>query len=113
MGYVIAGIIVLLIVAAAVTVFVLNATRRQRQASAADSEYGGGTPGTETAIVAPDENTPLGDTDQHSGEQTRDGRTVAGREGDESPPPSSGQVGEAEGARRITPESEKLENRPR
>jgi hypothetical protein len=113
MGYVIAGILVLLIVAAAVTVFVLNATRRQRQASAADSEYGGGTPGTEAAIVSPDENTPLGDTDQHSGEQTSDGRTVAGREGDESPPRGTGQVGEAEGGRRITPESEKLSNRPR
>jgi len=113
MGYVIAGILVLLIVAAAVTFFVLNATRRQRQASAADSDYGGGTPGTEAAIVAPDENTPLGDTDQHSGEQTEEGRTVSGREGGQSPPRGTGQVGEAEGARRITPESEKLANRPR
>jgi hypothetical protein len=113
MGYVIAGIIVLLIVAAAVTVAVLNATRRQRQASAADEDYGGGTPGTEAAIVAPDENTPLGDTDQHSGKQTSEGRTVAGREGEKSSPGGTGQVGEAEGGRRITPESEKLANRPR
>ena len=113
MGYVIAGILVLLIVAAAVTFFVLNATRRQRQASATDSDYGGGTPGTEAAIVSPDENTPLGDTDQHSGEQTDDGRTVSGREGEPSTPHGTGQVGEAEGARRITPESEKLADRPR
>jgi hypothetical protein len=113
MGYVIAGILVLLIVAAAVTFFVLNATRRQRQASAADSEYGHGTPGTEAAIVAPDDNTPLGDTDQHSGEQTREGRTVSGREGDDSAPRGTGQVGEAEGGRRVTPESERLANRPR
>jgi hypothetical protein len=113
MGYVIAGIIVLLIVAAGVTVFVLNATRRQRQASAADSEYGEGLPGTDTAIVAPDENTPLGDTDQHSGEQTEDGRTVGAREGEAQAHQRTGHAGEAEGGRRITPESEKLADRPR
>jgi hypothetical protein len=84
MGYVIAAIIVLLIVGAGVTVLVLNATRRQRQAAAADPQYGEGTPGSDMAIVAADENTPLGDTDQHAGEQTREGRTVADQDADRS-----------------------------
>src|SRR5918999_5597547 len=84
MGYVIAALLVLLIVAAGVTVLVLNATRRQRQASAADSGYGEGAPGSDMAIVAPDDNTPLGDTDQHAGEQTRSGQTVGGQDADHS-----------------------------
>ena len=113
MEYVAVAILVLLIVAAGVTVFILRAARSQRQASATDSEYGAGVPGTDTAIVAPDENTPLGDTDQHSGEQTREGRTVSGREGQAKQHPGSGQVGEAESGRRITPESDELANRPR
>jgi hypothetical protein len=120
MGYVIAGILVLLIVAAGVTLMVLNATRKQRQASPADSEHGEGTPGSEAAIVAPDENTPLGDTDQHAGEQTREGETVRQpeREGERSrgTPPSGGDGsvgGEGEGGRPVTPDSERLANKPR
>jgi hypothetical protein len=141
MGYVIAGIIVLLIVAAGVTVLVLNATRRQRQAAAADTEYGEGTPGSDLAIVAADEKTPLGDTDQHAGEQTREGQTVggqdaersggtgravksgyagtgevgtSGREGGTTTSGGEGGVGgEAEGGRRVVPDSERLADRPR
>jgi hypothetical protein len=105
MGYVIAAVLVLLIVAAGVTFFVLNATRRQRQDS----------------IVAPDEETPLGDTDQHHGEQTTTGRTVAGQEGERGepargsvPPAGEGGVGgEGEGGGTVGPESERLANRPR
>jgi hypothetical protein len=116
MGYVIAALLVLLIVGAGVTVLVLNATRRQGQASATDNEYGEGTPGSDMAIVAADDNTPLGDTDQHAGEQTRRGDTArqpeteGGREGE---PPPKRVEGEAEGARRVTPDSERLANRPR
>src|SRR5918999_2395138 len=142
MGYVIAAIIVLLIVGAGVAVLVLNATRRQRQASAADREYGEGTPGTDMAIVAADENTPLGDTDQHAGEQTSEGRTVADQDAERSggtgravssgyagtgeigaserergtaPAGGEGGVGgEGEGAQPVTPpESERLRNRER
>src|SRR5919107_133144 len=85
MGYVIAAVVLLLIVAAGVTFFVLNASSRQRQSAAADPGHGGGTPGSEAAIVAPDEKTPLGDTDQHAGEQTEDGRTVSALEGQGEP----------------------------
>jgi hypothetical protein len=105
MGYVIAAIIVLLIVSAGVTFMVISATRRQRQAS----------------IVAPDENTPLGDTDQHAGEQTEEGRTVRPPEsggdrrgGGSAPSGGGGGVGgEGEGGRPVTPESERVANRPR
>ncbi len=118
MGYVIAGILVLLIVGAGVTVLVLNATKRQRQAAATDSDYGEGTPGSDMAIVAADENTPLGDTDQHAGRQTREGETVsgpesAGREGGGTAGGEGGVGGEGEGSRDVTPDSERLADRPR
>jgi hypothetical protein len=100
MGYVIAALVVLVIVGAGVAFMVISATRKQRQAS----------------IVAPDEQTPLGDTDQHAGEQTEEGRTVRQPE---SGQPESGMSrggsagGEGEGSRPVTPESERLANRPR
>jgi hypothetical protein len=140
MGYVIAAIIVVLIVGAGIAAFVWNASRKQRQAAAADPQNGEGTPGSDMAIVTPDPNTPLGDTDQHAGEQTREGRTVAGQDADRSGgtgrPVGSGYAGtgeigeregerepthhaggeggvggEAEGSRQITPDSERLANR--
>jgi hypothetical protein len=101
MGYVIAAVILLLIVGAGITILMLNATRRQRQASAADSEYGGGTPGSDMPIMAADDKTPLGDTDQHAGEQTREGETVhRGRPASDGDEPAG-------------PESERLANRSR
>jgi hypothetical protein len=109
MGYVIAGILVVLIVSAAIAIAVRRATERKGQAT----------------IAAPDSNTPLGDTDQHAGEQSREGETVAdpeaGRGMDPSTPaspgiggPGQGGVGgEGEGGRSVTPESERLANKPR
>jgi hypothetical protein len=126
MGYVIAAIVVLLIVAAGVTFFVLKATRTGRQPAAADSGHGEGVPGTDAAIVAPDERTPLGDTDQHAGEQTPAGTTRGDEAREGRPPdrgaPASGSVppageggvgGEGEGGGPVGPESERLANRPR
>jgi hypothetical protein len=122
MGYVIAAILVLLIVAAGVTFFMLRATRSQRQPAASDSGYGGGTPGSDAAIVAPDEGTPLGDTDQHAGEQTREGRTAEDPEapgrgapasGSRPPAGEGGVGGEAEGGRTVVPDSERLADRNR
>ena len=81
MGYVIAAILVLLLVAAGVTFFVLNATRGSAARPPPTATRARGTPAA--AIVAPDERTPLGDTDQHSGEQAKearpDGRRRLGR----------------------------------
>jgi hypothetical protein len=108
MGYVIAGILVVLIVAAAIAVFVRNATTRKGQAT----------------IAAPDEGTPVGDTDQHAGEQSASGETVDDPESSSreekhpSPgvggPGEGGAGGEGEGSRPVPqPESERLSNRPR
>jgi hypothetical protein len=85
MGYVIAGVLVLLVVAAAVTFLVLSARRhgeRGKRASA-DPSYGAGLPGSDTAIVAADPDSPLGDTSEHAGRQ-RDGETVADQDADRS-----------------------------
>jgi hypothetical protein len=113
MGYVIAAILVLLIVAAGVTFFVLRAARGRNQA----------------AIVEPDRNTPLGDTDQHAGHQTREGTTVdgpedggaagsgsrppAGTSGSRPPAGSGGVGGEGESGQPVITESERLGDRPR
>jgi hypothetical protein len=125
MGYVIAAIILVLIVGAAIAFGVVSASRRQRQA----------------AIVAPDDNTPLGDTDQHAGEQEREGRTVGGQDAEHSggtgrpvgsgyagtgavgepdreggPKPAGGEGGvggEGEGSRPVGSESERLADRER
>src|SRR5918999_6475505 len=93
MGYVIAAVVLLLIVAAGVTFFVLNASSRQRQAAAADSGHGAGTPGSEAAIVAPDERTPLGDTDQHADDAPEGQGGVAEPARGSVPPAGQGGVG--------------------
>ena len=61
MGYVIAAIIVLLLVAGGVMFFTLNATRRSGTAEPGEP----GAEGTPPGIVAPDESE-AGDTTQHS-----------------------------------------------
>jgi hypothetical protein len=124
MGYVIAVILVVLIVAAGVAVFTLRAARTRRGEAATDSDYGGGTPGTDMAIAAPDKNTPLGDTDQHAGEQSESGETVEDPEStdrgghvDRHPgiggAGQGGVGGEGEGTSPVQPQSERLSNRPR
>jgi hypothetical protein len=98
MGYVIAAVLVLLIVAAGVTFFVLSAARRQRPA----------------AIVAPDDRTPLGDTDQHADEapEGQGGHSEPAR-GSVPPAGEGGVGGEGESGRAVVPDSERLADRPR
>ena len=79
MGYVIAAIIVLLLVAGFVTFFVLNATRRSGGAAPSDP----GQEGNPAGIAAPDES-PLGDTTQHSDATGEEGRSE-GADGDQTP----------------------------
>jgi hypothetical protein len=81
MGYVIAAVLVLLLVAGFITFMVVNATKR-RSETAAD-------------IVAPDE-TPLGDTAEHSGVDAGAGSGEGGSEPKDT-----------------RPASERLANRPR
>ena len=65
MGYVIAGFLVLAFVAVLITLLV-RGSRQDHAASAADSHYGEGKPGSDLSIIASDDSTPLGDTDQHA-----------------------------------------------
>ena len=107
MGYVIAAIILVLIVAAAIGLFVRSATTRKGQAT----------------IVAPDEGTPLGDTGEHAGEHSRSGETISDPESttraEKAPSPGvggpgeGGAGGEGEGSRPVESASERLANRPR
>jgi hypothetical protein len=75
MEYLIPLVIVLILVGGFVTFMVLNATRRS--SSAADGR------GEEPPGIGQDE-TPLGDTSEHAGQQTESGRTVAGQDADEA-----------------------------
>ena len=79
MGYVIAAILVLLLVAGFVTFFVLNAARRSGGAGPSDP----GAEGTPAGIASPDD-APLGDTSEHSGATHAEGRSE-GAEGDQKP----------------------------
>jgi hypothetical protein len=109
MGYVLAGLLVVVIVALAVAVFWRSARRQGEQGrnAAADAGHASGLPGGGAAIAAADDGAPLGDTREHTGEQ-RDGETVAdpdaagrrgaGHSGNGGMRPLVG--GEAEGTRR-------------
>jgi hypothetical protein len=110
MGYVIAGLLVLLIIAIGVTLMVLSSRRHGKELprAAADEDYGGGKPGSDTAIFAQDPDVPLGDTAEHAGEQ-RDGETIDSPDATPGPPPPTGgehsappvDGGEGEGRRRV------------
>ena len=107
MGYVIAGILVLLLVAGFVTFFVMNATKKSGRAAPSDP----GAEGNPAGIAAPDES-PLGDTTQHAGEQ-QEGHTVGGSgEGEGESRSKQPRVGDP-GPEAQPPESEQLANRPR
>jgi hypothetical protein len=110
MGYLIAGIVVLLLVTAFVTFFVINATRKSGGAGPSDP----GAEGTPPGIASPDPS-PLGDTTEHAGEQ-REGATAddpernAGeRAGGEDDRPRVGDPG----PEATQPASERLANRER
>jgi hypothetical protein len=71
MEYVIPVVVLVLIVAAFVAFMVVNATKKSGPAADRTDE---GAPG-----IGPDE-TPLGDTTQHAGEQSRHGTTIGGQD---------------------------------
>jgi hypothetical protein len=75
MEYVIPIVIVVLLVGGFVTFMVLNATKKSSPAADGRSE---GAPGIGT------DDTPLGDTTQHAGEQDAHGRTIGGQDADEA-----------------------------
>ena len=69
MGYVIAGIIVLLLVAGFITYLVMNATQKRSSTAGGDTAPGIGSDAT-----------PLGDTTEHAGDQTERGTTASDAE---------------------------------
>jgi hypothetical protein len=77
MGYAIAIILVVLIVAGFVTFLVMNATRKSDTSDAQDP----GADSNPLGIIGSD-GTPVGDTDEHAGEQTREGETVGKQDAD-------------------------------
>ena len=108
MGYVIAIIVVLLLVAGFVTFFVLNATGRSGRAAPSDP----GGEGNPAGIASPDAS-PLGDTTEHAGDQ-QGGRTVDQPEhgGSSEGGGDKPRVGDP-GPEAQPPESERLADRPR
>ena len=108
MEYVIAGMVVLILVAGFVTFFVMNATKKGGRAGPSEPSDEGNPAG----IAAPDES-PLGDTTQHAGDQ-REGQTVDDPESgqDRGSADAKPRVGDP-GPEAQAPESERLADRPR
>jgi hypothetical protein len=115
MEYVIPAVIVLLLVAGFVTFLVLNATRKSGPVASGRDERPPG--------IGQDE-TPLGDTAEHAGEQTEAGRTAGDPEQarfERDDPGEAAHVarpGEGEGHERLEfederPRSERLADRDR
>jgi hypothetical protein len=81
MGYVIAGVLVVLIIAGLILLLVTNSMKKSNVSDAGDP----GADQNPLSIVGSDDATPAGDTSQHAGTQTEEGTTVgeqdAGRHG--------------------------------
>ena len=97
MAYAIVGVVVVLLVAGFVIFMVLNATRKSGPVAETDGE---GAPGMGA------DDTPLGDTTQHAGEQSSEGETAddperTGFRRIEPDDPGIARTGEAEGEQRI------------
>ena len=114
MEYVIPAVLVILLITGFVTFLVLNATKKSGPVADRPDE---GPPG-----IGQDEDTPLGDTSEHAGEQTEEGTTARDPERgdvDRADPTAAAHVGhpgEGEGRERLEfederPRSERLGNR--
>jgi hypothetical protein len=112
MTYLIPLIVVLLLVSGVVTFVVLNATKQSKPSEAENSGD------SDATTMAASDASPLGDTTEHAGEQSDEGDTVEGPEGEgegQGGGSASGIDGGAgEGSRADTrPESERLANADR
>ena len=88
MEYLIPIMLVLLLVAGAVTFVVMNATRKSKPSEAESSED------SDPKTMAATDSSPLGDTTEHAGDQSQEGETVRAPEGE-----GEGQRREGEGRR--------------
>ena len=106
MEYLIPIIVVLVLVSAAVTFVVLNATRKSKPSEAQDSED------SDPKTMAASDPSPLGDTTEHAGDQSQEGHTVRGPEGEgEQGVSEDADDGDEERPRDTRPESERLADR--
>jgi hypothetical protein len=91
MEYLIPAVLLLILIGGFVTFLVLNATKKSGPVADADDEGAPGMGGDDT---------PLGDTTEHAGEQTEHGTTVGGQDADASGgtgrPVHSGSAGSTE-----------------
>ena len=76
MEYLIPIMVVLVLVSGAVTFLVLNATRKSKPSEAQNSED------SDPKTMAASDPSPLGDTTEHAGDQSQEGETVEGPEGE-------------------------------
>ena len=77
MSYVLVGILVLLLVGVFITFMVMQATKKSSHATATDSD--------DAAPGQSADDAPLGDTEQHAGQQPgQDGFTAGGQDAEES-----------------------------
>jgi hypothetical protein len=95
MGYVIAAIVVVLLIAGLVGFLVTNSTRKSNVSDAGDP----GADQNPAAIVGSDEASPLGSTDQHADEENDGARDPHAPGRPDVAPPVVG--GEAEGRRTV------------
>ena len=76
MTYLIPIMLVLLLVSGVVTFMVLNATKQSKPSEADNSDE------SDPKTMAASDDSPLGDTTEHAGEQSQEGDTVRGPEGE-------------------------------
>ena len=78
MGYVIAGVLAILIIAGFITFLVMNSMKKNDVSDAGDP----GADQNPLGIIGSDDDAPLGDTTQHAGDQDGRGETVGGQDAD-------------------------------
>jgi len=78
MGYVIAGVLVILIIAGFIAFLVMNSMGKSDTSDAHDP----GADQNPLSMVGSDDSTPLGDTSQHAGRQNSEGRTTGEQDAD-------------------------------
>jgi hypothetical protein len=111
MEYLIPIMLVLLLISGVVTFMVLNATKQSKPSEADDSDD------SDPKTMAASDDSPLGDTTEHAGEQSEEGETVEGPEGEGegkgggSASGIDGGAGSAGSETDTRPESERLANR--
>jgi len=114
MEYLIPIMLVLLLVSGVVTFMVLNATKQSKPSEADNSDD------SDPKTMAASDDSPLGDTTEHAGDQSQEGETVEGPEGEGereggggSASGIDGGAGNAASGADTRPESERLANADR